>query len=107
MVENWFTYAICAKSIYVSRLERKMTSATLLGIERQLHLDAARLAPEFAAFSGTDVTLQPAAFHRPALLGFFLRHALESAWLTEHGAAPALAALAAARAGAQFLQAEA
>jgi hypothetical protein len=84
-----------------------MTSATLLGIERQLHLDAARLAPEFAAFSGTDVTLQPAAFHRPALLGFFLRHALESAWLTEHGAAPALAALAAARAAAQFIQAEA
>ena len=85
-----------------------MLSATLLGIERQLHLDTARLAPEFAAFSGTDVTpLPPVAFHRPALLGFFLRHALESAWLTEHGAPPALASLAAARAAAQFIEAEA
>jgi hypothetical protein len=84
-----------------------MTFATLRGIERQLHLDAARSAPEFAAFLGTEAVLPPASFQRPALLGFTLRNALESAWLTQRGAAPALAALAAARAAAQFIQAEA
>ncbi len=84
-----------------------MTSATLLDIERQFSLDAARLAPEFAVFRDVAAPLPPAAFQRPALTAFHLRHALEAAWLTQHGAPEALANLAAARAAAQFIQAEA
>jgi hypothetical protein len=83
-----------------------MTSTTLLEIQRQLHLDTIRLAPEFAVFRDTAAILPEAAFARPALLGFHLRHALESAWLTQNGAPAALAELAAARVSAQFIEAE-
>ncbi|HUW80610.1 MAG TPA: hypothetical protein VMV54_06930, partial [Acidocella sp.] len=84
-----------------------MTSATLLDVERQIHASAVRLAPEFAAFRGVEVKLPAESFLRPALLGFYLRHALEAAWLTKRGVSPLLAELAAARAAAQFIQAEA
>jgi hypothetical protein len=84
-----------------------MLSGTLLDVERQLHLDAIRLAPEFAVFRDVPLTLPPGAFARPALLAFWARHGLESAWLSRHGVAQALANLAAARVAAQFIQAEA
>ncbi|HUM08682.1 MAG TPA: hypothetical protein VLT37_07390 [Acidocella sp.] len=84
-----------------------MTSATLRDIERQLHADAVRLAPEFAAFRGLKAELDEAARARPGLLGMHLRHALEAGALTRKGVAPALARAAAARAAAQFITAEA
>lgn len=84
-----------------------MTSATLLAVERQFQVDAARLQPEFSVFRGVHANLPPEAFRHPALLGFHLRHALEAAWLTRQGVSPTLSELSAARAAAQFIQAEA
>jgi hypothetical protein len=84
-----------------------MTSPTLIDVERNLHLDALRSQPEFAAFRGITVSLPEIAYQRPALLGFFLRHALEASWLRRHGVADAVAELAAARVSAQFIEAEA
>ena len=84
-----------------------MTSATLRDIERQLHADAVRLAPEFAAFRGLKAELDEAARARPGLLVLHLRQALEAGALTRKGVAPALARAAAARAAAQFITAEA
>jgi hypothetical protein len=84
-----------------------MSFAKRLDAERQLQIDAIRAAPEFTAFRGVPVTLPPAAFLWPALLGFALRHELEAAWLARRGVAPGLAAMAAARAAAQFIMAEA
>ncbi len=82
-----------------------MTSATLRDIERQLHADTVRLAPEFAAFHGIKVGLSDAP--RPGLLGLNLRQELEAEALARKGVAPALARAAAARAAAQFISAEA
>jgi hypothetical protein len=84
-----------------------MTSATLRDIECQLHADAVRLAPEFAAFHGLKAELDDAARARPALLGLHLRLALEAEALTRKGVPAALARAAAARAAAQFITAEA
>jgi hypothetical protein len=75
--------------------------------QRDLAVQAARQAPEFAVFRGLDVTLPAAAFERPALLPFYLRQGLEAAWLRSRGVAPGLAALAAARAASLFVLAEA
>ena len=58
-----------------------MTISTLIQVERKLHLDALRSQPEFAAFRGVPANLPETAYQRPALLGFFLRHALEASWL--------------------------
>ncbi|OYV24969.1 MAG: hypothetical protein B7X08_07500 [Acidocella sp. 20-63-7] len=52
-------------------------------------------------------TLPEQAFAQAGVLGFYLRVALEEAWFVQRGVAPQLAELAAARAGAQFIQAEA
>jgi hypothetical protein len=84
-----------------------MTSPTLIDVERKLHLDALRSQPEFAAFRGIPASLPETAYQRPALLGFFLRHALEASWLRRHGVAESVAELAAARVSAQFIEAEA
>lgn len=84
-----------------------MTSPTLIGVERKLYLDAVCSQPEFAAFRGIPVSLPDTAYQRPALLGFFLRHALEEAWLRRHGVTESVAELAAARVSAQFIMAEA
>jgi hypothetical protein len=84
-----------------------MTISTLIDVERKLHIDALRSQPEFAAFRGGDVSLPETAYQRPALLGFFLRHELEAAWLRRHGVAAAVAEMAAARVSAQFVAAEA
>ncbi len=84
-----------------------MTSSTLIDVERKIHLDALRSQPEFAAFRGVPVSLPETAYQRPALLGFFLRHALEASWLCRHGVAASVAELAAARVSAQFIEAEA
>ncbi len=84
-----------------------MTSATLRDIERQLHADAARLAPEFAAFQGLKAELDDTARSRPALLGFHLRLTLEAEALARKGVPTALARAGAARAAAQFITAEA
>src|ERR1700739_2374962 len=84
-----------------------MTSPTLIDVERKLHLDALRSQPEFAAFRGVPVSLPEIAYQPPALLGFFLRHALEASWRRRHGLAEAVAELAAARVSAQFIEAEA
>ncbi len=107
-----------------------MNFVNLLRTGQQLAIDAARTQPEFAAFRrirvevaapqdpnaafalGPDnsVVLGQAAFAVPALLGFFLRHALELAWLSRRAGARANMAgaigLAAARAAALFIQAE-
>jgi hypothetical protein len=91
--------------------------------KRQIQIDVERLRPEFAAFrrigarageavapfevAAGEVTLGEAAFEEPALLGFYLRHGLELAWLrSKPGVAPNLAGLAAARAAAVFMQGE-
>ncbi len=97
---------------------------TLLRTERQLEVDATRTQPEFTVFRRLAVTvghaaapvtldadgkiiLGEAAFTQPGLLGFFLRLALEWAWLRRRsGVADAAAALAAARAACLFIQAE-
>ncbi len=84
-----------------------MTSPTLIDVERKLHLDALRSQPEFAAFRGISVSLSETACQRPALLGFFLRHALEASWLRRQGVAGSVAELAAARSSAQFIEGEA
>ena len=101
-----------------------MSFVTLLPVERQLQIDAARAGPEFAAFKriavtvgepagpfevgpNGGVTLGTAAFKRPRLLSFFLRHALELAWLRRsQTACMGAAGLAAARVAALFIQAE-
>ena len=76
------------------------SSANCISIPQGSRPNSRHFRAPMSAFAASCV-------HRPALLGFFLRHALESAWLAEHGAPPALAALAAARAAAQFIEAEA
>ncbi len=95
----------------------------LLRIERQIAVDATRTQPEFATFKqlilsiGSDsqvttvrdgsVVLGEKAFLHPGLLGFYLRFALEWAWLQRRpGVTDAAAALAASRAAALFVQAE-
>jgi len=78
----------------------------LRGVERQMVAAAARLRPEFAAFNGIAVTLDDAAFTRPALLEFWLRLGLEEAFLAGKGVSAGRARLAAARAAAQFIWAE-
>jgi hypothetical protein len=78
----------------------------LRGAERQMIVDAARMRPEFAAFKAIPATLNEAAFARPALLDFCLRLSLEQAFLERANVPPGLAALAAARAAAQVIQAE-
>jgi hypothetical protein len=102
-----------------------MNFATQIALGRQDFIDNARSEPEFAAFRGIEVAAAPiraafeitpdgaillgdAAFARPALLAFHLRHALELAWLRRHPAqaAPARAALAAARTAALFAASE-
>lgn len=102
-----------------------MNFASLLQAERQITVDAVRTRPEFCAFrrisaSAEDVSAVPfvltpdnkvmlgePAFAVPALLGFYLRHALELAWLRRRPALPeGSAGLAAARAAALFIQAE-
>ncbi len=84
-----------------------MQPAALLEIERELCASAVRQEPEFSVFKGISARLTPDAYQHPGLLGFYLRHALEAVWFTARGIAPGLAALAAARAAAQFIQAEA
>jgi hypothetical protein len=96
---------------------------SLLRIERQIEADATRTQPEFAAFrriavrigdgaqdlalSGGKVFLGEKVFARPGLLGFYLRFALEWAWLQRRlGVTAAAAGLAASRAAALFIQAE-
>jgi len=69
-------------------------------------VNAARLRPEFAAFRGIPPELDDAVFARPALLEFFLRLALEEAFLAGKGVGACRARLAAARAAAQFIRAE-
>jgi len=63
----------------------------------------------FALSLDNKVVLGEAAFIVPALLGFYLRHALELAWLRRRAALqakPGAIGLAAARAAALFIQAE-
>jgi hypothetical protein len=97
---------------------------TLLRTERQLEVDATRTQPEFSVFrrlavavsgaaspvgldSNGSIILGEAAFAQPGLLGFYLRFALEWAWLRRRsGIGDAAAALAAARAASLFIQAE-
>jgi len=96
---------------------------SLLRIERQIEVDAIRTQPEFAAFRrvavaigdgneelascGGKALLGEAAFVQPGLLAFYLRLALEWAWLQKRpGVSPAAAGIAAARAAALFIQAE-
>ena len=97
---------------------------TLLRTERQIEVDATRTQAEFLVFRRLSVTvghavapvslnadgqiiLGEAAFAQPGLLEFFLRFALEWAWLRRRaGSADAAAALAAARAASLFIQAE-
>lgn len=67
---------------------------------------AIRQAPEFAIFRGLALALPEVAYDRPALLGFFLRHALEAGFLAKRGVQPGLAWAAAARVAAQFVLAE-
>lgn len=102
-----------------------MSFASLLQPERQITVDTVRTRPEFCAFrrisaSAEDISAAPfvltpdnkvmlgePAFAVPALLGFYLRHALELAWLRRRPAvAEGSAGLAAARAAALFVQAE-
>jgi hypothetical protein len=99
---------------------------SLLKIKRQIEVDATRTQPEFAAFRRIQVVvgeadqnpavalsaegkviLGKAAFAHPGLLGFYLRLALEWAWLQRRlGVTDAAAGLAASRATALFIQAE-
>jgi hypothetical protein len=86
----------------------------------QRSIDTTRLAAEFSAFAEIEVLagdgpthigpeqiiLGQAAFARPALLGFWLRMALEQAWLLRAEVAPDAAALAAARTAALFAAGE-
>jgi hypothetical protein len=102
-----------------------MNLADPLRIERQEAVEATLIQPEFAAlrhigieaagasatgpFSLSDsgaVQLAPAAFTVPALLGFYLRHGLELAWLRKACGASGAVGLAAARAAALFVLAE-
>ncbi len=69
-------------------------------------VEAARQRPEFAAFKGVPATLDDAAFATPALLEFCLRRSLEQAFLEKKNVPPGLAALASARAAAQFIHVE-
>jgi hypothetical protein len=84
-------------------------------------LDALRARSEFAAFSAISgrpagtamftatangVTLGQAAFAAPVLTAFYLRWALETAFLVRAGVADALACLAAARAASQAIAAD-
>jgi hypothetical protein len=78
----------------------------LRGVERHLIVEAARARPEFAAFRAIPATLDDAAFARPALLDFWLRLSLEQAYLEGKNVPFGLAALASARAAAQFIHAE-
>lgn len=73
---------------------------------RALQREAAGQGPEFAAFKGLQVVLPEAAYARPTLLSFHLRHALEAEWLKLHAVTPELAELAAARAASLFVLAE-
>ncbi|MDD2795376.1 hypothetical protein [Acidocella sp.] len=84
-----------------------MQTAAFLEIERDLLAGAIRQQPEFTVFKGISAPLPPQAGEHPGLSDFYLRHALESAWFSARGIAPALASLAAARAAAQFIMAEA
>jgi len=84
-----------------------MTFALLLEDERHSHISTARSAAEFAAFRGIKVNLPAESDRNPGLVGFHLRLALEAAWLSRRGVSSNLAHLAAARAAAQFIQAEA
>ncbi len=100
-----------------------MKLVRLLRTERQIAVDATRTDPEFAAFrqipveiaalpdafavtADHKIMLGEAAFIVPALLGFYLRHALELAWLRRHAGDFVATELAAARAVALFIQAE-
>lgn len=58
---------------------------------------------EFAAFRGA---VTPSLPPHPELAALWQRHEVEAAWLTAHGAPPALAKAAAARAAAQFFSLE-
>jgi hypothetical protein len=87
---------------------------------RQDRMDTIRLTAEFSVFadiaaialrggtaiSAQQVILGDAAFVRPALLGVFLRQALEQAWLLRAGVASDEAEIAAARAAAMFSSGE-
>ncbi len=96
---------------------------TLLRTKRQMEVDATRTQPEFSVFRRLTVTvghmaaavaldadgtliLGEAAFAQPGLPGFFLRFALEWAWLRRRAIADPAAALAAARAASLFIHAE-
>jgi hypothetical protein len=83
-----------------------MKFSGLRDAQRQLMVDTARLRPEFAAFKSLPAVLNNAAFAHPALLDFYLRFALEQAYLQTKNIPPGLAALAAARAAAQFISPE-
>ena len=89
--------------------------------QRQRDIEAIRRAAEYAAFAGIPVSIGGiapvaptadgiavgrGAFARPALLGFWLRYGLETAWLRRAGIAAALAEMAAARAAALFIAGE-
>ncbi len=84
-----------------------MANAVMSVAERALAVAAIRQAPEFAVFEGVAVELAPQAFAAPGLLGFWLRLALEQAWLTARGVTPPRARMAAARVTAQFILADA
>ncbi len=84
-----------------------MQAAAFLEIERDLLAGVIRQQPEFTVFKGISASLPSQPCAHQALAGLYLRHALESAWFTARGIAPALASLAAARAAAQFIMAEA
>jgi hypothetical protein len=84
-----------------------MQAVAFLEIERELLAGAIRQRPEFTVFKGIPALPSSQACVHPGLLGFHLRHTLESAWFAARGIAPALASLAAARAAAQFIMAEA
>jgi hypothetical protein len=90
--------------------------------DRQLLIERLRRQPEFAVFEGIAATagdqkpafaadhhgvvLGDAAFRSPVLPGFYLRWALEAAWLQRASIAAPVAVLAAARAAAQFFVAD-
>jgi hypothetical protein len=76
-------------------------------MERHMIVEAARQRPQFTAFRGIPATQDDTAFARPTLLEFCLRRSLEQAFLEEKKKVPpGLAALASARAAAQFIHAE-
>lgn len=84
-----------------------MIAASSRAASRAMQEAAIRQAPEFAVFRGLAAVLLEAAYARPALLGFHLRHALEARFLVKRGVEPVLAQAAAARVAAQFVLAEA